>query len=333
MKKFLLVLFLSVNMLTISSINIQAEENTEVYAENTFVDNTSNMTKEEKLADNIFVIDDANVLTDDQEIYIYELNKNVLETLKDKPQMAFVTIKDLPEGEDIDSYRYKKFQELGVGQKGIDNGLLFVLAVNDRQYGLEVGYGLEGIITDSSKSKLMNNPVIGKLKEGNYGDALVDVASNITSMLRHSELGDNSEAIEKQKLTEEMNAENERAFSLVGTLFKYISSIIVIIGLGLGIREYLTDRKKQKLEENKNNYYNNLISKASGLKFEQKEIIDSIFYETKDKVTLDYKDLGSIMSTKELENKYKTEFIKNLKDFLIVLNEYNLTEYFIDTKK
>jgi uncharacterized protein len=67
---------------------------------------------------------------------------------KTRAQMAIVTVKSL-DGEDIDTYANELFQQLGVGGKKPDNGVMLLIAPNDRKYRTEVGYGLEPIINDA----------------------------------------------------------------------------------------------------------------------------------------------------------------------------------------
>jgi uncharacterized protein len=63
-------------------------------------------------------------------------------------QMAIVTVKSL-DGNEIQPYANELFKHLGVGSKGAGDGLLLLVAPNDRKYQIEVGYGLEPIINDA----------------------------------------------------------------------------------------------------------------------------------------------------------------------------------------
>jgi uncharacterized protein len=62
-------------------------------------------------------------------------------------QIAVVTIKSL-DGSDIESYAVALFKKWGVGSKSTDHGVLILLATQDRQYRIELGYGLEPILPD-----------------------------------------------------------------------------------------------------------------------------------------------------------------------------------------
>jgi uncharacterized protein len=63
-------------------------------------------------------------------------------------QMAIVTVKSL-DGNDVQTYANELFKQLGIGKKKEDNGVMLLVAPNDRKYWTEVGYGLEPIITDA----------------------------------------------------------------------------------------------------------------------------------------------------------------------------------------
>jgi uncharacterized protein len=75
---------------------------------------------------------------------------------------------------DIDEYAVKLFENhgLGVGQKGQDNGALIVAAIKDRQMRLEVGYGLEGFITDGFAGET-RDAMRPAFQRGAYGEGLL----------------------------------------------------------------------------------------------------------------------------------------------------------------
>jgi uncharacterized protein len=80
--------------------------------------------------------------------------KNQLEAMcteleqKTGAQMAIVTVESL-DGDEIQPYANDLFKQLGIGQKKQDNGVMLLIAPNERKYWTEVGYGLEPIITDA----------------------------------------------------------------------------------------------------------------------------------------------------------------------------------------
>ena len=64
--------------------------------------------------------------------------------------------------------------QTGSGKKGKDNGVLVLVAVEEQQWCIEVGYGLEGDLTDIESNRIAQQYLGPQLKQGNYGEALYD---------------------------------------------------------------------------------------------------------------------------------------------------------------
>lgn len=92
-------------------------------------------------------------------------------------QMALVTVSTL-EGEPIDDVANTIFRAWGVGQKGKNDGILLLLAINDHRSRLEVGYGLEPILPDGTDGNILRQ-MRPSLRQNNYGDALMAAAETI----------------------------------------------------------------------------------------------------------------------------------------------------------
>ena len=75
----------------------------------------------------------------------------------------------------IDEYAVKMFENggRGIGEKGRDNGLLVVVAVNDRRVRVEVGYELEQFITDGFAGQTRDEDMLPRFRQGDYGAGLV----------------------------------------------------------------------------------------------------------------------------------------------------------------
>lgn len=69
-------------------------------------------------------------------------------------------------------YAVALFQKWGVGKKGIDNGLLILLVMDVRRLEIEVGYGLEHVITDSVAGRIRDTYLIPRFREGKYAEGL-----------------------------------------------------------------------------------------------------------------------------------------------------------------
>jgi uncharacterized protein len=76
---------------------------------------------------------------------------------------------------DIREYAVKMFENSGrgIGEKGKDNGLLVVVAVEDRKVGIEVGYELEAFVTDGFAGETIREAILPSFKQGQYGKGLV----------------------------------------------------------------------------------------------------------------------------------------------------------------
>jgi uncharacterized protein len=99
-------------------------------------------------------------------------------------QIAIVTLQTL-EGEPIEDVANDLFRRWGIGKKGEDNGLLFLLVVGDKRTRMEVGIGLEPIITDGRAGATLRQ-MRPALREGRYGDALLTAATSLGDVIAQS---------------------------------------------------------------------------------------------------------------------------------------------------
>lgn len=77
-------------------------------------------------------------------------------------------------GEPIEQYALRVFESWKLGQSGKDNGVLFVIAKDDRKMRIEVGYGLEGDIPDVMAARIIREVVAPRFKESNYYQGIAD---------------------------------------------------------------------------------------------------------------------------------------------------------------
>jgi uncharacterized protein len=76
------------------------------------------------------------------------------------------------EGENLEDYSIRLAQAWRIGQKGLDNGVIFLVFVDDRKMRLEVGYGLESKLTDALSSQIIRQAVAPRFREGKIGDGI-----------------------------------------------------------------------------------------------------------------------------------------------------------------
>lgn len=88
------------------------------------------------------------------------------------------------EGENINFLGAQWGQKWGIGQKGKDNGILILLAKNDRKIAINTGYGVEGRLPDITAHQIINNVIIPQFKSGDYYSGLNYGADAIFSALK-----------------------------------------------------------------------------------------------------------------------------------------------------
>lgn len=98
-------------------------------------------------------------------------------------QVAVLTIPTL-NGEDIEGYANRVARAWALGQKGKDNGALLLVASQDRKMRIEVGYGLEPVLTDLQTSIIQNEVIIPYFKRGDFGGGIEAGVNAILSTIQ-----------------------------------------------------------------------------------------------------------------------------------------------------
>src|SRR3989338_6049806 len=118
-----------------------------------------------------YVNDFANVISPQVED---ALNKKLADyDKKTTNQIAVVTVKTT-EPEPIEDYSIHLTDEWKIGQKGKDNGVLMLFAMDDRKMRIEVGRGLEGQLTDLQSKRILDNVIRPTFRDGNYDKGITD---------------------------------------------------------------------------------------------------------------------------------------------------------------
>ena len=111
-----------------------------------------------------------------------------LETMLDEVRMktgaeiAVVTVKDIG-GQDVNSYAVELMKEWGIGSKERNEGILILASVKERKLRIEVGYGLEHIITDAAAGQISDNYIVPYLKNDDYNTGLTQGALAVASII------------------------------------------------------------------------------------------------------------------------------------------------------
>ncbi len=90
--------------------------------------------------------------------------------------------------EPIEAYSIRVADAWKVGRKGRDDGLLFLVAKDDRKMRLEVGYGLEGMITDAISRRIIAEDVAPKFREGRYAAGIDAGVDRVVAIVEKGEL-------------------------------------------------------------------------------------------------------------------------------------------------
>lgn len=97
-------------------------------------------------------------------------------------QVVVVILKSL-QGSTIEEFGYQLGRHWGIGQKGKNNGALLIVAPAQRQVRIEVGYGLEGELTDARTKLIIENVILPQFRAGNLEGGLVAGANAIVDVL------------------------------------------------------------------------------------------------------------------------------------------------------
>ncbi|HAX72408.1 MAG TPA: hypothetical protein DCY20_02660 [Firmicutes bacterium] len=123
-----------------------------------------------------YVTDRSNVLNQSVSNHILSINQQFEKTIE-KPQIAVVTIPTL-DGMDIETFAVEQFESMALGNKDYDNGVLILLATEDREIRIEVGYGLEGILNDAKVGRILDASM-NELRVGSYSQAMKDIFNQV----------------------------------------------------------------------------------------------------------------------------------------------------------
>jgi uncharacterized protein len=99
--------------------------------------------------------------------------------------VVVTTVRTFKPYADIDQYAVKMFENAGrgIGDKGKDNGLLIVVAVDDRKIRIEVGYDLEQFVTDGFAGETIRDLITPQFRNGNYGAGLLAGTTSVINRI------------------------------------------------------------------------------------------------------------------------------------------------------
>jgi uncharacterized protein len=116
-----------------------------------------------------YVVDLAGVINDRVKA---QLNTVLLELeQKTTAQVLVLTVQSL-DGQSIEEFAFNTKEKWKLGQKGKDNGVLIAVAIKDRKYRLEIGYGLESVLPDSLVGTIGREYLVPYFRKGDYNSGI-----------------------------------------------------------------------------------------------------------------------------------------------------------------
>ena len=145
-----------------------------------------NISFAEKISDlkvDKYVNDYANIIDDNKEA---ELNAILYKYFASSTnQVVVVTVNNM-DGDYIESYSIKLAEKIKAGGEKNDNGVILLVAKDDRKMRIEVGYGLEPVLTDGRSSYIINNILKPEFKNNNYTSGIENGILEIIKILDNS---------------------------------------------------------------------------------------------------------------------------------------------------
>jgi uncharacterized protein len=129
------------------------------------------------------VVDQAGVIPADVRAAIATKSEQL--EAKSGVQLVVATVSSL-EGRDIESYSVDLARAWKLGEKTKNNGLLVLVAPNERKARIEVGYGLEGVVTDAISSIVIRNAMAPRFKQGDYGGGIARAVDDLVAVVETS---------------------------------------------------------------------------------------------------------------------------------------------------
>ncbi|UDF04228.1 YgcG family protein [Asticcacaulis sp. AND118] len=184
------------------------------------------------------VVDQANLLTPEAEAELTAKLQGLENATTD--QVVVVTLDSL-QGYDIADYGYQLGRHWGIGQKTAqastiagseaggqfkDNGVILIVAPNERKVRIEVGYGLEPVITDAYSSLIIQNAILPAFRAGDYQTGIIRGADEIVAQLA----ADRGTAIEKARKFEQQPVQKGQRIPL--WVIIVVIAFLLIFGRG-----------------------------------------------------------------------------------------------------
>jgi len=140
-------------------------------------------------------------------------------------EVAVVTLPSL-DGNTVEDVAVELFGEWGIGKKGQDNGILFLVAPSEKRMRIEVGYGLEGTINDALAGRILDQAVVPRFREGDMDGGIAAGSLAIVDVIsKKGELGFDAEGAYgagAAQLAPVIREEKSSALSIIGKVIFFL---------------------------------------------------------------------------------------------------------------
>jgi uncharacterized protein len=172
------------------------------------------------------IVDQANIIPADTRSAI----ETKLVDLEQKSgiQLVVATVNSL-DGQEIEPYANALFRAWQLGEKTKNNGVLLLVAPKERRVRVEVGYGLEGTLTDALTKVIITNAITPRFKTGDFGGGIARGVDDIITVL-------STDASEWQKRPSLRLDKQEKSDPFIWLIFAAIFALIVLLVVSPGFR-------------------------------------------------------------------------------------------------
>jgi uncharacterized protein len=126
------------------------------------------------------IVDQANIIQPETRAALEQKLADLEE--KSGIQLVVATVTSL-EGQEVEPYANELFRKWQLGEKKKNNGVLLLVAPNERRVRIEVGYGLEGTLTDALSKVIITNAITPRFKAGNFSEGISRGVEDIITVL------------------------------------------------------------------------------------------------------------------------------------------------------
>ncbi len=141
-------------------------------------------------------------------------------------EIAVATVTSL-DGMSIEEYANRLFKAWGVGQEKTDNGVLILVAPNDREMRIEVGYGLEGVLPDGLAGEIRDAQFLPRFRDNDYAAGIRDGVGRIADIVEKNQV------LTPEELARFNQSNDAPVFVLIPFLGIFVAIGAFMVGLGL----------------------------------------------------------------------------------------------------